>query len=408
MQIRVPTDAEYRAIRDAVRFIELNRQRILRVIGRRFMPIIGDGSGGGASSTAVRLFKIERRKRLSTNPPRWGYFGREVTYDADDHSLSNVTGGWASDGVILSQADEDTDLATITAPTPGTVLEPNGDDEIDFTWSSAVGATNYKIDFGSTQGGTDYATSTTASTSYSLDAADLPGDGSVVYVRMQSYISSTWVYNDYAYYDADTDLHLARNVAELNSTNPSDTAFPGIQCNDVRQTRLPGTATLVPIGGYPAVAPVPSGEDATDWSIADNPPVVVFWTASRGDLTVAEFDRTLTHDIDCFNTDTPEPENSYNATMTSPTAGGTLTSTSQTFQWSSVTGALEYWLSVGNLSNGFGDGTHYDASQSTTTSQAVTGLPDDGRDLVVRIWTKHAVAPYWRYNDYTLTAYTAP
>jgi hypothetical protein len=226
MQIRVPTDAEYRAIRDAVRFIELNRQRILRVIGRRFMPIIGDGSGGGASSTAVRLFKIERRKRLSTNPPRWGYFGREVTYDADDHSLSNVTGGWASDGVILSQADEDTDLATITAPTPGTVLEPNGDDEIDFTWSSAVGATNYKIDFGSTQGGTDYATSTTASTSYSLDAADLPGDGSVVYVRMQSYISSTWVYNDYTFYDADTDLHLARNVAELNSTNPSDTAFP--------------------------------------------------------------------------------------------------------------------------------------------------------------------------------------
>jgi hypothetical protein len=160
MQIRVPNDNEYRAIRDAVRFIELNRQRILRVIGRRFMPIIGDGSGGGASSTAVRLFKIERRKRLSTNPPRWGYFGREVTYDADDHSLSNVTGGWASDGVILSQADEDTDLATITAPTPGTVLEPNGDDEIDFTWSSAVGATNYKIDFGSTQGGTDYATST--------------------------------------------------------------------------------------------------------------------------------------------------------------------------------------------------------------------------------------------------------
>jgi hypothetical protein len=246
------------------------------------MPIIGDG-GGGSASTAVRLFKIERRKRLSTNPPRWGYFGREVTYDADDHSLSNVTGGWASDGVILSQADEDTDLATITAPTPGTVLEPNGDDEIDFTWSSAVGATNYKIDFGSTQGGTDYATSTTASTSYSLDAADLPGDGSVVYVRMQSYISSTWVYNDYTYYDADTDLHLARNVAELNSTNPSDTAFPGIQCNDVRQTRLPGTATLVPIGGYPEVAPVPSGEDATDWSIADNPPVVVFWTASRGD-----------------------------------------------------------------------------------------------------------------------------
>jgi hypothetical protein len=226
MQIRVPTDAEYRAIRDAVRFIELNRQRILRVIGRRFMPIIGDGSGGGASSTAVRLFKIERRKRLSTNPPRWGYFGREVTYDADDHSLSNVTGGWASDGVILSQADEDTDLATITAPTPGTVLEPNGDDEIDFTWSSAVGATNYKIDFGSTQGGTDYATSTTASTSYSLDAADLPGDGSVVYVRMQSYISSTWVYNDYTFYDADTDLHLARNVAELNSTNTSDTNYP--------------------------------------------------------------------------------------------------------------------------------------------------------------------------------------
>ena len=66
----------------------------------------------------------------------------------------------------------------------------------------------------------------------------------------------------------------------------------------------------------------------------------------------------------------------------SPAQGSTLTSPSQTFSWSVVTGADEYWLDVGShLAAG-----DYFASSTTSLSLTVNTLPCDGRTVFVQEW----------------------
>ena len=85
------------------------------------------------------------------------------------------------------------------------------------------------------------------------------------------------------------------------------------------------------------------------------------------------------------------------AVMTSPANGATLAGSSQTFKWSSTTGS--YWLYVGTS---IGSNNLYSQSQSGT-SVTVSGLPTDGSNVYVRLWTNTGT---WEYKDYTYKAYT--
>jgi len=89
------------------------------------------------------------------------------------------------------------------------------------------------------------------------------------------------------------------------------------------------------------------------------------------------------------------------ATMSSPTAGSTLSSSMVTFQWTAGT-ASQYGLWIG--SSGVGS-NNLAATGGTSTSYTATGLPTDGRALYVRLWS--LVSGVWQYNDYIYTAYTA-
>jgi len=90
------------------------------------------------------------------------------------------------------------------------------------------------------------------------------------------------------------------------------------------------------------------------------------------------------------------------ATMTSPTPGSTLTSSSVTFQWSAGS-ATQYGLWIG--STGVGSSNLATPPSGTNTSYTATALPADGRTLYVRLWS--LVSAVWQYNDYTYTAVTA-
>ncbi|MBP6702290.1 MAG: M4 family metallopeptidase, partial [Vicinamibacteria bacterium] len=91
------------------------------------------------------------------------------------------------------------------------------------------------------------------------------------------------------------------------------------------------------------------------------------------------------------------------ATMVTPAPASTLTGPSQTFTWNGVAGATEYWLQVGYTPGGT---DIYGASQGTSLSGLVTGLPVDGRAVHVRLWSK--TGGQWLYNDYTYTAADLP
>jgi glucose/arabinose dehydrogenase len=78
---------------------------------------------------------------------------------------------------------------------------------------------------------------------------------------------------------------------------------------------------------------------------------------------------------------TPTPSSSI-AQFTSPAPGSTLGSSMATFTWSPGSGVAEYWLSIGTTQDG---GQIWAGSTATRTSQAVSGLPTDGRTVYARI-----------------------
>ena len=96
---------------------------------------------------------------------------------------------------------------------------------------------------------------------------------------------------------------------------------------------------------------------------------------------------------------TPTPSTSTAASMTSPTPGSRFSSSTVTFNWSSATGALEYRLYVGTT---VGASNEYGASTGLNRTAQVTGLPDNGNTLYVRLWTRTSAG--WLYRDYTYRA----
>jgi hypothetical protein len=86
------------------------------------------------------------------------------------------------------------------------------------------------------------------------------------------------------------------------------------------------------------------------------------------------------------------------ATITSPTNGSTLTSSSVTFQWSGSASQFGLWIG----STGPGSSNLATPPGTTATSYTATGLPTDGRTIYVRLWSLNAGV--WSFQDYTYTA----
>ena len=88
------------------------------------------------------------------------------------------------------------------------------------------------------------------------------------------------------------------------------------------------------------------------------------------------------------------------AGITSPANGSTLSGSSVTFEWSSVTGATAYTISAGSAPGGT---SYFTANCGTSTSQLVTGLPVNGSTVYVTLATQ--VNGTWVGNAYTYTAF---
>ena len=89
------------------------------------------------------------------------------------------------------------------------------------------------------------------------------------------------------------------------------------------------------------------------------------------------------------------------AVMTYPTSPSTLSASSVTFQWSTVSKAT-YWLDVGTAKYG---NTIFQSSVSST-SQPVTGLPTNGSPVYATLYTIFTDGTKV-YNEYTYTAFNA-
>lgn len=81
--------------------------------------------------------------------------------------------------------------------------------------------------------------------------------------------------------------------------------------------------------------------------------------------------------------------------MTSPTNGATL-STSQTFRWTTATGAQQYFFYMGTT---LGSNNLVGTSTGTSTQITINNLPRTGQTVYVRLWTRTSSG--WQYNDYS-------
>ncbi len=129
-----------------------------------------------------------------------------------------------------------------------------------------------------------------------------------------------------------------------------------------------------------------------------NTSVTVPGLPSRGEMLYArlwsKIDGSWHYGTDCTYTACD-----MRAEIQSPAPGSALSSTSQVFTWNS-TDASQYCLWIG-MSEGSND--LYNRNQGTDTSATVSGLPNNGETLYVRLWSK--LNDTWYFNtDITYTA----
>lgn len=120
-----------------------------------------------------------------------------------------------------------------------------------------------------------------------------------------------------------------------------------------------------------------------------------------GNATVPAGTDTPARTTTPVKTATPVPTKTPAATtaaMTSPVPGSRLSSTTQTFKWTSIKGASNYQIYVGTTPGGY----NVRNVRTTSTSVSLSGLPRGNVTLYVRLWTQ--VGATWTFVDYTYTA----
>jgi len=266
--------------------------------------------------------------------------------------------------------------AAMIAPVLGTTFAGSS---VPFSWSAGVGASEYWLWIGSAPGGLDlYDASQGLNTTVTITR--LPTNGQTIYVRLFSWINAAWQFNDYVFTAAR--IPPAVMISPLLSTTPL-----GASATFAWTTNAGVMEYWLWIGSTPGTA------DLYDANQGANSSVTVTGLPNDGRTLYVR----LWSDINNawqFNDYVYGPPASP-AQMTSPVPSTTALGSSVSFSWTRGTGASEYWLWIGSAPAG---ADVYDASPGTNTSVTVTGLPNDGRTLYVRLFSY--IFGSWRFNDY--------
>lgn len=303
-----------------------------------------------------------------------------------DNSL-NLAGNAYTQQTILLNADSAPGSATLTSPAPGTVLTGSS---VSFMWSAGTGATAYQLWLGTGVGSYHYYSSGQI-TALSASVTGLPTGGQTIYARLWSLVSGTWVYNDYTYTASGTPA-----AAVLTSPAPGS-VFSG---SAVTFTWTAGNGASLynlwlgsGVGSYRYYS---SGETTSLTASATGLPTGAqtiyarLWSLVNGTWEFNDYTYTATGTASL-------------SVLTAPAPGSTLSGTTATFNWTPGNGVFAYNLWVGT---GVGSYQFYSSGQTNALSAMVSGLPSTGQTIYVRLWS--LVNSTWKYNDYTLTAYTAP
>ncbi len=265
-----------------------------------------------------------------------------------------------------------------------------------FCWNTNPSATAYWLDVGPVPYGNTYWQSGSLSTStLSQTVNTLTGSG-LVYATLWELIGGNWTYTEYSYSGGG-------GLATMTTPTPGS-SFAGTSA----------TFNWV-IGTYPTTAywiDVGSTANGHQYYQSGNLGAVFSKTVSGLPANGSTVYVTL---YSLFNGSWRYNSYTYTAfgtaggniaTLTSPSPNGSmLAGSSQTFTWTAGTDSISnYWIDVGSTAGG---NQYYQsgALPTSTTSVTVNGLPTDGSEIYVTLYS--LVSGTWLNNPYYFYAFSA-
>jgi len=266
-----------------------------------------------------------------------------------------------------------------------------------FQWFGYSSATAYWLDAGKEQGGNEYYQSGSLSSSTtSQTVSSLPTDGSTVWARWYYLIDGSWQYTDYSY------TAMGGSASKGVITTPAPNSVLG--STSVAFTWTPGTgatAYWIDIG---------SSVGGSNYYQSGNLGNTITTTvpglpANGSPLYVTLYSMVGGQWFSNSYTYTAVGGAATLGAITSPASGASLCSNCVTFTWTAGSPApYAYWIDVGSTAGG----NNYYQSKSlsnSTTSVNVCGLPTNGSEIFVTLYTEVSNNPVtWQSNAYTFYA----
>lgn len=304
--------------------------------------------------------------------------------------LSSYDGSsWPYRDYTLQAAWSGAAPALLTTPAPGATLAGS---TASFTWSPGVAIDSYRLSVGNTRGGTDVYDATLGG-AQTTNVTGLPTDGRTLYVRLWSRTGGAqWLFEDYeirAYATVKAAMTSPVPGLTLGGTSQVFTWDAGI---GVTQYWLyVGTS----LGGHEIyTADLGTSLTTTVSSLPSNGSQLYVRLYSRigGAWTYVDYKYQA------------KTSGAVPAVMLSPSPGSALGGAAVSFEWDAGSSISEYWLHVGSSPGGT---DLHNQSTGSATSTTVSGLPTNGSDVYVRLWSRYG-ASTWLFNDFVYRAHTTP
>lgn len=292
--------------------------------------------------------------------------------------ITNFSGTWVDADYTFTSASQ----AVLTAPVGGSVFSGPS---VPFNWSAATGATGYYLWIGSTGVGSNDIYNSAAKTVTSYTFSGMPTNGEMIYVRLITNYSGTWVNADYTFTSA-------AEAAITDLTEGSVLPGPSVP--------FTWSAAVGATGYYLWLGSTGAGSNNIYNSALKTVTSYTFTGMPTNGETI--YVRLITN----YGGTWVHADYSYiaatQAAMASPSAGSVLGGPSVPFTWSAAAGATGYYLQIG--STGTGSDNLYNSALKTGTSYTFTAMPTNGEMIYVRLVTNYNGA--WVHADYTYTAAT--
>jgi hypothetical protein len=262
-----------------------------------------------------------------------------------------------------------------------------------FQWYAYSVASGYWLDVGAEQGGNEYYSSgTLSSTTLSQTVSSLPINGSTVYVTWYYLLSGTWTAIHYTY----TAFGGASSRGVITSPVPSST-LTGSSATFTWTAGSGATAYWIDVG---------STSGGNNYYSSGNLGNVLTETVNGLPTNGSAVYVTLYSSAGGVWLSNAYTYTAFNAAsgaglITSPANGSTLTGSSVAFNWTAGSGSTAYWLDIGNAAGG----NNYYSSGNLGNVLTVTasGLPTNGSTVYATLYS--LIAGSWTPSAYTYTAY---